>query len=112
MGVAGLRAGAGDGSVEYVVAKKVFPHFLERLDNMEGIDDKVGGFLVKLSDALCELERNCGPGSVLIVRMADGFVYRAMDGKPVGKFADELTDNELIGLMLNGGQRGEEGEVD
>jgi hypothetical protein len=38
--------------------------------------------LIRLTDALCEWERNTGRQSALILREEGGFVFRAVSGKP------------------------------
>lgn len=49
---------------------------------MEHPSDEVRAALIRLSDALCQWERNTGRQSVLILREQGGFEYRAMSGKP------------------------------
>jgi hypothetical protein len=61
-------------------------------------DREVMQAIIRLSDALCQWERNTGRGSVLIVR-EKGYVFRAQDGKPT--VPDFVTDQQLV-EMLNG----------
>lgn len=60
---------------------------------------EVRSAIIRLSDALCEHERNTGIRSVFVVRDKSGFVFRAQDGKP---FFDEFepTDDELAKMTL------------
>lgn len=49
---------------------------------MEHPSDEVRSALIRLSDALCQWERDTGRQSVLVLREQGGFEYRAMSGKP------------------------------
>lgn len=57
-------------------------------------DKEVMAALIRLSDALCQWERNTGRESVLILREVDGYEYRAMSGKP--NIPDYVTDEDLL----------------
>jgi hypothetical protein len=59
-------------------------------------DPEVRAAIIRLSDALCQWERNTEVKSVLIVREKD-FVYRAQDGKPI--VPDFITDTELLEMI-------------
>jgi hypothetical protein len=59
-------------------------------------DPEVRAAIIRLSDALCQWERNTEVRSVLIVREKD-FVYRAQDGKPI--VPDFITDTELLEMI-------------
>lgn len=61
---------------------------------MQHPDPEVRKALIRLSDALCSWERNTGRESVLILREKDGFVYRAVDGKP--DVPDDIEDSQLL----------------
>ena len=64
---------------------------------MEHRDPEVRKALIRLSDALCSWERATSVESVLILREAGGWQYRAVSGKP--GIADEITDEELFNLL-------------
>ncbi len=53
--------------------------------------------LVRLTDALCSWEQSTGIKSVLIIREAGGFVYRAVNGK--SNVPNDVEDSELIKLI-------------
>lgn len=57
-------------------------------------DEYVQGCLVRLCDALCSFERATGRESVLIVREAGGFVFRAASGKP--DIPTDIPDDQLL----------------
>ena len=59
-------------------------------------DKEVQAAIIRLSDALCEYERNTGRTSVLILREQGGFFYRALDGKP--NVPDDLPDDHVLGM--------------
>ncbi len=61
---------------------------------MQHPSQEVRQILVRLTDALCEWERNTGRNSVLILREEGGFVYRAVSGKP--NVPDDVSDEELM----------------
>ena len=61
---------------------------------MEHPDPDVRQALIRLSDALCTWERSTGRESVLILREAGGFVYRAVSGKP--GIPDDIPDSDLM----------------
>jgi len=50
-----------------------------------------------LTDALCSWERNTGRESVLILREVDGFVYRAVNGKP--DVPNDVEDAQLMKII-------------
>ncbi len=52
--------------------------------------------IVQLCDALCTCERATGNESVLIIREAGGFEFRAAGGKPI---ASDVTDEQLFGMI-------------
>jgi len=60
----------------------------------EHSDPEVRQALVRLADALCQWERNTGIESVLILRQKDGFVFRAVNGKP--DVPDDIPDAHLM----------------
>ncbi len=64
---------------------------------MQHPDPEVRQALVRLADALCSWERNTGRESVLILREVDGFVYRAVNGKP--DVPDDVEDAQLMKLI-------------
>ena len=64
---------------------------------MQHPDPEVRQALIRLADALCTWERNTGRESVLIVREAGGFVYRAVNGKP--DVPDDVADEQLMMLI-------------
>jgi len=57
---------------------------------MDHRDPKVQQAIVRLSDALCTWERATGWQSVFILKEADGFKYRAVNGKP--GVPDDISD--------------------
>ncbi len=61
---------------------------------MEHPDQDVRQALIRLSDALCTWERSTGRESVLVLREAGGFVYRAVSGKP--GIPDDISDSDLM----------------
>ena len=66
---------------------------------MQHPDPEVSQAIVRLADALCSWERSTGRESVLIVREAGGFTYRAVNGKP--DVPDDVTDSQLMKLLEN-----------
>ncbi len=64
---------------------------------MQHPDPDVKQALVQLCDALCTWERSTGRESVLIVREVDGFVFRAMNGKP--DVPDDVPDSYLMKII-------------
>ncbi|PIP23734.1 MAG: hypothetical protein COX90_02095 [Candidatus Nealsonbacteria bacterium CG_4_10_14_0_2_um_filter_38_17] len=64
---------------------------------MQHPDPEVRQALVRLTDALCTWERNTGRESVLILREVDGFVYRAVNGKP--DVPNDIEDAQLMKLI-------------
>ncbi len=64
---------------------------------MQHLDPEVRQALVRLTDALCTWERNTGRESVLILREVDGFVYRAVNGKP--DVPNDIEDAQLMKLI-------------
>jgi hypothetical protein len=56
-------------------------------------DGEVRAAIIRLSDALCQWERNTERKSVLIVREKN-YVYRAQDGKP--GIPEFITDQDLV----------------
>ena len=67
---------------------------------MEHRDREVQSAIIRLSDALCSFERATSIESVLIVREAGGFEYRAVSGKP--GVAEDVTDEQLFDLLKGG----------
>jgi hypothetical protein len=60
--------------------------------------EEIKAALGKLLDALCSWERDTGRNSCLVLR-EDGFVVRAVDGKPCrleGGFLEEMSDGALL----------------
>lgn len=79
-------------------------------------DPDVRDALIKLTDRLCQWERATGRSSVLIVA-EEGFLYRAMDGKP--GIPGEVTNGQLLtavgasrsrGLLMEGNGHTDNGE--
>lgn len=64
---------------------------------MQHPDPEVRQALMRLTDALCEWERSTGRVSVLIFREVDGFVYRAVNGKP--NVPQDSDDAFLLSLV-------------
>jgi hypothetical protein len=60
-------------------------------------DKEVNSALIRLVDALCEWERNTDNQSVLILRQNPGFVFRAINGKPV--VDSLLSDQALVDVI-------------
>jgi len=60
-------------------------------------NQEINQALIRLTDLLCEWERNTGRESVLILREAGGFVYRAVSGKP--GVPDDIEDAQLMKLI-------------
>ena len=54
--------------------------------------------LTAINDALCEMERNTGNQSVLILRDQSGFEHRSMSGKPI-EYVDGLTDEMMFDTL-------------
>lgn len=65
---------------------------------MKHPDNEVKKAIVRLDDALCTWERSTGRESVFILREADGFVHRAVNGKP--GVPDDITDEQLKANIL------------
>ena len=61
---------------------------------MEHESPDVRSALIRLSDALCQWERNTGRQSVLVLREQGGFEYRAMSGKP--NVLPDISDSILF----------------
>jgi hypothetical protein len=59
-------------------------------------NSNVNAALIRLNDALCSMERNSGPESVLILRDDRGFVDRSFNGKPI----PENVSDEVLLLMV------------
>jgi hypothetical protein len=57
-------------------------------------DEEVQRALIRLCDALCSWERATGRQSVLILREAGGYVFRAGSGKP--DIPADLSDDLLM----------------
>ena len=66
---------------------------------MEHPDPEVRKAIVRLADSLCSWERSTGRESVLIIREAGGFVFRAVNGKP--DVPDDVADGQLMKLIEN-----------
>ena len=64
---------------------------------MEHPDKEVQSAIIRLSDALCEWERNTGRQSILIIREQGGFVFRADSGKP--NIPDDITDEQVKQML-------------
>jgi len=62
-------------------------------------DKEVMAAIIRLSDALCQWERNTGRESVLIIREVGGYKYRAMSGKP--NVPDYVTDEDLLSRVYS-----------
>lgn len=61
-------------------------------------DGEVMKAIIRLTDALCSWERNTGRENVLIIREVEGFVYRAVNGKP--GVPEYLTDAQLVADII------------
>jgi len=59
-------------------------------------DKEVMAAIIRLSDALCQWERNTDRESILIIRERE-YVYRAQSGKP--NVPDFVTDEQLISTV-------------
>lgn len=67
----------------------------------EHSDREVQQAIIKLCDALCTWERCTGRDSILILREAGGFCFRADSGKPITRSNDDITDQQLMeGLAI------------
>jgi len=64
---------------------------------MQHPDKSVQKAIVNLSDALCSWERATAIESVLIIREASGFEYRAVGGKPHD--LSDIPDDQLFALL-------------
>ena len=64
------------------------------MSHSEHPDPDVQAALVRLCDALCIWERATTHESVLILREAGGFHFRAMSGKP--SIPDFVSDHQLL----------------
>ncbi len=64
---------------------------------MEHQDNEVKSAIIRLSDALCQYERATSIESVLVIREANGFEYRAVSGKP--NIPDDISDEQLFSLI-------------
>lgn len=64
---------------------------------MKHPDPEVEQALIRLTDALCEWERNTWRESVLILREVGGFAYRAVNGKP--DVPDDVEDAQLMKII-------------
>lgn len=62
-------------------------------------DPEVAHAITVLCDKLCNHERATSVSSVLVVRDGQGFVFRAMDGKPLTENQDDISDAWLIQLV-------------
>lgn len=58
---------------------------------------EVQSAIIRLADALCSWERSTSIESVLIIREAGGFEYRAVGGKP--NVPDDVSDIELFRII-------------
>jgi hypothetical protein len=65
--------------------------------NREHPDPEVRAALIRLSDALCQWERETGRESVLILREVGGYSYRAQNGKP--GIPDDVPDQYLFEMI-------------
>jgi len=61
---------------------------------MQHQDPDIAQAIIKLCDALCSWERMTGRESVLVIREAGGFVFRASSGKP--GIPDDIPDEQLM----------------
>jgi hypothetical protein len=52
--------------------------------------------LTRLCDALCTWERSTGRMSILVLREAGGFQFRADNGKPIDSSNDDIPDEQLF----------------
>jgi hypothetical protein len=59
-------------------------------------DADVQRAIIRLCNSLCQWERSTGRTSVLIVREAGGFVFRAASGKPVPASNNDVPDRQLV----------------
>lgn len=64
---------------------------------------EVQAAIVRLADALCTWERTTSIESVLIIRESNGFVFRALSGKP--NIADDIPDADLVSIVVEGSKR-------
>jgi len=64
---------------------------------MEHPDEEVQRAIVRLGDALCSWERATGRESVLILREAGGYEYRAFNGKP--GVPSDVSDDRLMAMV-------------
>ena len=64
---------------------------------VEHEDPEVRKAIIRLSDALCQWERNTGKESVLIIREQGGFEYRAVDGKP--HTLEDISDGQIYRML-------------
>ena len=61
-------------------------------------DNEVQKAIIRLDDALATWERCTGRESVLILREVEGFVHRAVNGKP--NVRNDISDQQLIKNIL------------
>lgn len=64
---------------------------------MEHRSEEVQSAIIRLSDALCSWERVTSIESVLILREAGGFEYRAVSGKP--GVPKDVSDEQLFSIL-------------
>ena len=57
-------------------------------------DKEVTAAIIRLSDALCQWERNTGRETIFILREQGGYSYRAASGKP--NIPEWVTDEQLL----------------
>jgi hypothetical protein len=74
-----------------------FFNIFSKEEDMIHPDRDISRALIQLCDALCSWERSTGRESVLILRERDGFVFRAMSGKPT--VPDDVIDAELLKII-------------
>jgi len=60
-------------------------------------DGEVRAAIIRLADALCQWERATGIENTVIIRMKDGYVFRAVNGKP--NIPDDIPDAQLLKMM-------------
>ena len=62
-------------------------------------DPEVQHALDQFCDRLCTWERSTGRTSILVLREAGGFQFRADSGKPLDSSSDDITDEQLFEML-------------
>ena len=57
-------------------------------------DPEIRNLITRLTDALCQWERDTGRENILIVREVDGFCWRTINGNP--EIPIDLDDSFLL----------------